>query len=30
MLKEKIIKKLNSRRGTSIFFGLLLFLAASI
>lgn len=30
MLKEKIRKKLNSRRGTSIFFGLLLFLAASI
>ena len=30
MLKEKIKRKLSSRQGTSIFFGLLLFLAASI
>ena len=30
MLREKIRKKLKSEQGTSIFFGLLLFLVASI
>ena len=30
MLSEKIRKKLKSEQGTSIFFGLLLFLVASI
>jgi len=30
MLQGKIIKKLKSQQGTSIFFGLLLFLVASV
>lgn len=30
MLKEKINQKLKSEKGTSIFFGLLLFLVASV
>ena len=30
MLKKRIIQKLKSEKGTSIFFGLLLFLVASV